>query len=411
MFTMTKKTAQSEKSFREFFGPPSEPNYSRPTFLAQNRIGEASLTSEPEAFERFDCDSHDSYDSATEFGDKLELYELRKLCHDDWKRHEKTGKTAREYAGHVVESESIGYDNTERMPSRPMPTKNETYRDVEHDQKKFIGPQQQIDKERIVRVSSGFRDAGLRFKRTVTRQAIVRTCPKCPETETTKQILHWGDSTGYVVRQDGIEVAQHPLRFIVAELSEKLENRQLSSKQDAIDCIGELRYELKPYLIRMVGAFKKLVLEFGATGKKFQNQQTGKSTKFDWSDFGDFCWSVLSTFVCVEANNSDSRFRPVLNSFGYAVNREKQELRHQLRQNFNENAETERTVTDDTTQQDTVTSLNSRCSRLDSLTPVEKMIVEACAVIGQKKLAEKLGRSQSSIAGRLKTIRKKLETV
>lgn len=391
----------------------SQAKDTRYRLLGDSRVGEFESNLNPKPHEVYDEEHHCPFDAQADFEARLLEYDNRRSVYLQWHQHVANGGNARDYKGDYLTTDVLAYDPQEVMPKRTNPVTYHTELRCDDYSPDFIGPTRQT-LHKVGKRCNGYRDKGLRHKRQFVRQVICKRPPKCPQTETHKQVAYWGDTTGYYTRDDGISVGVHPLRHVQSELATLVAGLPTGDNRGSATChrshVLQLFRQceetgtgyLIPYLANLVGSFKKLLIEFGANGITFK--QNGKKFRFGYSYFPDFAFACLSQFNVVESNNRDSRYAPVKDAWRYAVNFEKQSLRHQLRQRFNENAEATRVVEDD---EQTVKAAGH--VKLDTLTGPQRKILDAFLEHrGNLKAAKAIGMTEGAVRLTMKRVRSKL---
>lgn len=360
-------------------------------YLANDRIGEHETHREPHVHEVFDGEHYRRFNANSDYRERYETYLEECQSFEEWQEHEKAGGTAKDFAGFKLRRESWGYSEAERKvmqrSKRCGRVTSVSVKVLEKVSDGFIGPRRLIDVVRKIvpgkdlwgRGKRQFADAGIAYKSLVTRYRIQKTPPKIPQPIESQQVAYWGFEGTYRKRTDGTFVAVHPHMRLITEFSGLWSSANLQSKRDAVEFVRELPPHLLPLGITIYGSFKKLIQEFGSGGKAFECQRTGKKTRFNWSYLQDYGFQVISTFCVSESNNHDSRYRPVLDTWRYAVNLEKQTLRHQLRQRDMESGESLRVPTVELSRE-TATNPRNGKSLLDQLSPRQREAVQLYAL-------------------------------
>lgn len=366
----------------------SEEKTGRYNLLSESRIGEFTLKTVPHPYDLYDDAIHVQYDSKSAHSEKLIEVENRKTIVEAYETHRKAGGKPSNYPGPFLTVDVFAYDRTEKLPARPMPKNLQKQKTI---QRHIVG---------------NYRDGGIKFKREFSRQTICRKVPKLPATITEKQLAHWGNDASYYVRQDGEQVVVHPFKAIAETFLETFERLNPTTKADArewLKYVEQCRPDSLNYARVIYGSFKKCIHEWGASGQTFESEKTGKKTRFNWSYFYDYVCDVIARFWAVEGNQKDSKFSPVLDSFRYAVNYEKQSTTHQLRQHHSEASESVAIIRDVKPHADTTP--NVRKINRESLTKRQNDVVNALLA---GKSWESVGISRKTFQNTVSQIKERL---
>ncbi len=390
----------------------SDEKTGRYNLLSESRVGEFTLKTVPHPYDLYDSAIHVPFNASETHQEKLMERENRRTVVEAYETHRKNGGKPSDYPGPFLTVDVFAYDKSEKLPARPMP-KSSQYRKLSDGTwtHAFVLCRDVPVNGPIVRVRTShtfpqYRDGGIKFKREFARQTICRKVPKTPATISEKQLAHWGNDASYYVRQDGEQVAIHPFKAIASEFLADFVRFYPTTKADAREWLEHVETsspESLNYARVIYGSFKKCVHEWGASGQTFESEKTGKKTRFNWSYFYDYVCDIVARFWAVEGNQHDHKFSPVLDSFRFAVNYEKQSTTHQLRQHHSEASESVAVIRDIKPHADTTP--NVRKINRESLTKRQNDVINALV---SGKNWESLGISRKTFQNTVSQIKERL---